>query len=607
LSHVKHTPNALVHKRSTLRLLDKYIPENLLCDASERFKARTLLLLVCILLLLSTISMGLVIAIDQSVPLRRLITITLIALQPIAFAIMWHFKNTREASWYTVGMTLITVVFIDHNNASFGGAFTITWILPTSLSVMLLGGVAALKVTLLAILGMSFNFILYKFDMLPEPITAQEKWLNIEFIISVFIILIVTFCLYALHSMTRQREQELFAEIETRKVIVKELEAAKNIAEQAAANKSMFLATMSHELRTPLNSILGNAELLSREQLANKTEARVNDIYSAGQLLISIINDVLDLSKFDSFGIELSHQVYDITDQLKRIHRMMTPKLKPGVSFVLEGVNQPIYINADQNRLSQVILNLVSNAVKFTEQGQIILSLICDSESSMTIQVKDTGVGISEEDAKNLFQDFFQVRKHANRQVEGTGLGLAIIQRIINRMAGTISLDSHEGKGSTFIVVLPVDIVQTDLKALDSVTGDDKNEIEHDLSQLKLLIVDDVAMNCIILNALLEELGINGVVEEHDGEEAVERIRQDNSFDMILMDIRMPKMDGLEASRLIRELAYNKPIIAVTANAFEEDKQACLEAGMSAFLSKPIELDKLKEVLQRMTESSIRG
>ena len=252
-------------------------------------------------------------------------------------------------------------------------------------------------------------------------------------------------------------------------------------------------------------------------------------------------------------------------------------------------------------------LNLVSNAVKFTEQGQIILSLICDSESSMTIQVKDTGVGISEEDAKNLFQDFFQVRKHANRQVEGTGLGLAIIQRIINRMAGTISLDSHEGKGSTFIVVLPVDIVQTDLKALDSVTGDDKNEIEHDLSQLKLLIVDDVAMNCIILNALLEELGINGVVEEHDGEEAVERIRQDNSFDMILMDIRMPKMDGLEASRLIRELAYNKPIIAVTANAFEEDKQACLEAGMSAFLSKPIELDKLKEVLQRMTESSIRG
>ena len=586
----------LDQENSILKFLDKLIPAKLLFDASERFKARTLILLVSILLLLSAFSMASVIVIDQSVPLRRLITIGLIALQALSFAIMWHYKNTHQASWYIVVMVLITVMYIDHNNDSFGGPFTITWILPTSLSAMLLGGRAALKVTLLVILGMSINFFLYKMDFLPDPITTKERWLNLEFSISICIIIIVTFCLYGLYSMTRLREQELSTEIEGRKVIAKELEQAKELAEQAVKNKSMFLATMSHELRTPLNSILGNAELLSREKLESKTGSRINDIYSAGQLLISIINDVLDLSKFDTYGIELHIDTYDISDQIKRIHRMMEAKLKPGVSFVLEGVDKPNYINADQNRLSQVMLNLISNAVKFTERGSITFSLVKDDDQGITIVVQDTGIGISKEDAEKLFQDFVQVRKHAKRQVEGTGLGLAIIQRIVDRMGGTISLDSIEGKGSTFSVRLPLVILSND--HIEEKAYSKNSCLEGDLSSLRVLIVDDVSMNRIILKALLEELGIKDVTEEHDGKEAVERIKQDNQFDVVLMDIRMPNMDGLEASQLIRGLAYDKPIIAVTANAFDEDKQACLNAGMSDFLSKPIEIGKLKEVLQ---------
>lgn len=595
LSQNKYPPESL-QKKSSLRFLDRFIPENLLDDASDRFKARTLLILVGTLLLLSALSMALVIAVDQSVPFRRLFTISLIALQPLALVFMWYYKNTREASWYIVMMVFITVMFIDHNNASFGGAFTITWILPTSISVMLLGGVAAMKVTFIAIIGMSFNFILYKFGLLPDPITAQEQWVNIEYIITICIILIVAFCLYGLHSMTRQREQELFFEIEGRKAIAKELEKAKDIAEQTAKNKSMFLATMSHELRTPLNSILGNAELLSREQLQGKTETRVNGIVSAGQLLLSIINDVLDLSKFDSYGIELDIETYDISEQIKKISRMLDAMVKPGVELILEGVEESVYIKADQKRFSQVILNLVSNAVKYTEQGSIKISLVQNHGEGIAITVQDTGIGISEKDAKNLFQDFVQVRKHANRQVEGTGLGLAIVRRIVEKMGGDIRLESDEGKGSQFTVRLPLEILPTD--QVEEKKSEQNNTAEYDFSSLRVLIVDDVAMNCIILKALLEELNIQDIIEKYDGEEALELIQQGSQFDVILMDIRMPKMDGLEASQLIRKLAYDKPIIAVTANAFEEDRQACLNAGMNDFLSKPIEIEKLKEVLQ---------
>lgn len=603
MSQKKQAYSSLNHPQQGLVLdfLDKCIPENLLSDTSERFKARTLILLVSIIFLLSAVSMGFVITVDQIVPLRRLITISLIALQTLSFVIMWRSKNTLQASWYMIVMLLVTVMFIDYNNESFDGPYTIIWILPVSLSAMLLGGAAALKVTLLAILGMSINFTLYKLGLLPEPISVKDMWLNLEFGMSVSIILIVTFCLHILHSMTRQRERELSFEIEERKAIAKELEKAKDIAEQAAKNKSMFLATMSHELRTPLNSILGNAELLSREKLQDQTGARVNDIVSAGQLLMSIINEVLDLSKLDYQSIEFNNEIYDISDQIKRVCRMVETRVKPGVELLVEGVEDAVYIEADQNRLSQVILNLVSNASKFTEKGSIKVSLVKRVGKGISIIVKDTGVGISKEDAKNLFQDFVQVRKHANRQVEGTGLGLAIVQRIVDRMGGAIRLESDEGKGSQFIVQLPLERLSKNPQKNKSPAHD--SPLENDFSLLRVLVVDDVEMNCIILKALLSELGVKHITEEFDGEDAVKLIQQGHQFDVILMDIRMPKMDGLEASQMIRMLAYDKPIIAVTANAFEEDKQACLNAGMNYFLSKPIELEKLKDILQTILYS----
>ncbi len=598
MNQEKYAPSKLGQDQSLLKVLDYLIPENILLDVSERFKARALISIIGILFLLSIVSMGMVISVDKTISLRRLITIILIGIQPLAICLMWYKRRTLEASWYVVCLIIATIMYIDFNNMSFKGSYSITWMLPPTITVMLLGGKAALKMAVISMIAMSVNFILLKQNLLPEPITPPDKWLNVEFIISVSIMLIVTFSVFALSRMTKLKEFELSAEIESRKRIAKELEAAKNIAEQAASNKSMFLATMSHELRTPLNSILGNAELLSREKLEQNVEARVSDINSASQLLISIINDVLDLSKFDSQGIALKNERYDISDQIKRIHRMMEARSKPGVVFELKGVEKPVFIMADQNRLSQVILNLVANALKFTDAGSVVLRLIDNPDQGISIVVQDTGIGISQEDANNLFQAFVQLRKHPNRQIEGTGLGLAIIRKIVDSMDGSINLDSVEGKGSTFTVNLPLKVL--DSEKIKEVAHPSKAQalMQPDLSSLSALIVDDVPMNCVILKALLEELGLKRISEAHDGEAAVERVKQGNQFDMILMDVRMPKMDGLEASQLIRALGYKKSIFAVTANAFEEDKQACLDSGMDGFLSKPIEIEKLKELIE---------
>ncbi len=589
-------------KSRFLAVLDRIIPHSILQDTSERFKARALVLITAIVCLLSVISMILIISVDNSVPLRRWLTIALISLQPLALGIMWYSHNASRACWYVVILLCLTVMYINFNNSSLLGPFSILWMLPTSLAAMLLSGRAAFQIALLSLIGMSINYTLLRYDLLPPAITDEHQWLKSKYIISITIILIVTFCLYVLSRMERLKEYELSKEIETRKRIAQELEEAKTLAEQAYHNKSMFLATMSHELRTPLNSIIGNSELLHQQPFDKETLARVHDIHAAGQLLLSIVNDVLDLSKLDSYGIDLHTHVYDLAEQMQRIHRMMEIKVKPGVSFTLHGVDKPLLVEADEHRVSQIVLNLVANALKFTDQGEVSLSLRKESEQSISIQVKDTGIGISEKDAAALFQDFVQIRQHKHRQLEGTGLGLAIAQRLVSRMNGKIDLVSSPGEGSCFTVHLPLSMVTP--AADDVVDKSIQQEAEMDFSRLTVLIVDDVDMNCMVLKALLEAFDVSQITMKHDGEEALELIRQGELFDVIFMDMRMPKMDGLEATALIRKHGYQKAIVAITANAFDEDKQACIEAGMNSFISKPIQLEDLKNVLQDLFRSA---
>ncbi|KZZ68487.1 hypothetical protein A3763_14240 [Oleiphilus sp. HI0128] len=229
------------------------------------------------------------------------------------------------------------------------------------------------------------------------------------------------------------------------------------------------------------------------------------------------------------------------------------------------------------------------------------MSMLGDGQ--LKIQVSDTGNGISEENQKRLFQDFVQVGDDTQKHMEGTGLGLAITRRIVERMEGDIQVYSSLGKGTTMAVYLPVELVEEPQTDQDpDIASNSLNDVDY--SAVRVLIVDDVEMNCVMLEALLNSLGISNCEVERDGLDAVNRIKQDDNFDILLMDVRMPIMNGLDATRQIRELGYDKPVIALTANAFEEDQEGCLEAGMEHFLAKPLRLEDLQSVLNKALAST---
>ncbi|WP_156495042.1 response regulator, partial [Oleiphilus sp. HI0128] len=236
-------------------------------------------------------------------------------------------------------------------------------------------------------------------------------------------------------------------------------------------------------------------------------------------------------------------------------------------------------------------------------QGHIGLSMSMLGDGQLKIQVSDTGNGISEENQKRLFQDFVQVGDDTQKHMEGTGLGLAITRRIVERMEGDIQVYSSLGKGTTMAVYLPVELVEEPQTDQDpDIASNSLNDVDY--SAVRVLIVDDVEMNCVMLEALLNSLGISNCEVERDGLDAVNRIKQDDNFDILLMDVRMPIMNGLDATRQIRELGYDKPVIALTANAFEEDQEGCLEAGMEHFLAKPLRLEDLQSVLNKALAST---
>ncbi|MES2940765.1 MAG: ATP-binding protein [Pseudomonadota bacterium] len=372
-----------------------------------------------------------------------------------------------------------------------------------------------------------------------------------------------------------------------------ELARAKDAAMAATQAKSDFLANVSHEIRTPLNAIIGLAHILRRDDAAPGHERRLEQIELSGEHLLALVNDVLDLSKIEAGRLDLEDGVFRLGTVIDAAASMMQPQAAAkGLRLELEGADSPLVLRGDAMRLKQALINYLGNAVKFTAQGRVALRCRALEDSAADVllrfEVEDTGIGIPEDRLETLFMPFLQVDASTSRKYGGTGLGLAITKHVAERMGGRVDVRSEEGKGSTFGLTVRLPKAEAGSGLLEASGDAAVAAVRAQYAGARVLLAED---NPVSAEVALDFLRHAGLVVEHaaSGAEAV-ALATAGEFDLALMDMQMPGMDGLEATRRIRMLPAwrERPILALTANVFAQDRQRCLDAGMSEVLGKPM-------------------
>ena len=426
----------------------------------------------------------------------------------------------------------------------------------------------------------------------------RDMIIRLESTTAAFLSLLLASVVYLVVSLRRQlksvreasRNFELMAE---------EISEAYKAADAGNRAKSQFMATMGHEIRTPLNAILGTAELLELANLPEDSTNLVRTIHSSGEALLEIINEILDYSKIENGKMELELRSIDLRSLATKTAEIIRGRAgEQGNKLILdipERLPVPL-VRTDPTRLRQVLLNLLSNAVKFTHKGRVTLRLRQfhrEGVLHLRFEVEDTGIGIDPAGLAKLFQPFTQVDASISRKYGGTGLGLTICKQIVEKLGGELGVRSEPGQGSLFWMEVPAEAAEMETDAVLSTATVDP---QAPLAPGNILLVEDNVVNQQVATRFLDRLGQN-VTIANNGIEAV-AIARAKPFDIILMDMQMPEMDGIEATRRIRaEVVNPAPIIAMTANASDEDRRRCVEAGMVGFESKPITLKRLQAVL----------